>query len=270
MKLSISNIAWNDPFDEDIIGILKTAGVQGIEIAPTKIWPDWQGMDVPGAAKVREQVQRHGFSVPALQAVLFARPELMMFASDESRDRTHEHLCRVADVAAALGATAVVFGAPRNRDPLELENDEAFGVAVDFFSRVGAYYESRKTVLCIEANPPQYACRFITDSDQAAALVAAVDSAGVGLHLDAACMAMAGEDPVASVEKHMSTIKHFHISEPDLAGFASPKIAHRAIADVLRANGYSGWASIEMRPQEDAAVGVRQALEFACATYLGY
>ena len=268
MKLSVSNIAWCDPFDEEIMGILKTAHVKGIEVAPTKLWPDWQGMDEPAAILIKEKFMHYGFSVPALQSVLFGKPELMIFKSDESREQTYQHLCRVADVAAGLGAQVVVFGSPGNRDPLGIEDDEAFQVGAKFFRRVGSYFYNRGIALCIEANPPQYGCRFITDSQQAADFVQAVDSPGVGLHLDAACMVMAGEDPVASVSKHMSAIKHFHISEPELGGFSSPKIPHKAIAETLQTGGYPNWVSIEMRPQEDAIAGVRCALDLVSETYL--
>ena len=268
MKLSVSNIAWVDPFNEEIMGVLEKAHVKGIEVAPTKIWQDWKGMDEPDAMRVKDKIMRHGFSVPALQAVLFGKPGLMIFKSDESREQTYQHLCRVADVAAGLGAQVVVFGSPGNRDPLDLEDDEAFQIGVEFFRRVGSYYYTRDVALCIEANPPQYGCRFITDSQQAADFVQAVASPGVGLHLDAACMAMAGEDPVASVKKHMAAIKHFHISEPELGGFSCPQVPHEAIAEALLTGGYRNWISIEMRPQEDVAAGVRCALDFVSETYL--
>ena len=39
MKLAISNIAWDRHDDLTIFEMLRKFGVQGVEIAPTKIWP---------------------------------------------------------------------------------------------------------------------------------------------------------------------------------------------------------------------------------------
>ena len=40
MKLSISNIGWSQDNDETIYELMKKYDYQGIEIAPTRIFPD--------------------------------------------------------------------------------------------------------------------------------------------------------------------------------------------------------------------------------------
>ncbi len=38
MKLAISNLAWDRGDDFEIAGLLRSMGINGVEIAPTKIW----------------------------------------------------------------------------------------------------------------------------------------------------------------------------------------------------------------------------------------
>ena len=40
MRLAISNIAWDVSEDDDIIGLLKRYGVDAIDVAPGKYFPD--------------------------------------------------------------------------------------------------------------------------------------------------------------------------------------------------------------------------------------
>ena len=41
MNLAISNLAWDSKSENSLLKKLKNLGVQGIEIAPTKIWATW-------------------------------------------------------------------------------------------------------------------------------------------------------------------------------------------------------------------------------------
>ena len=41
MKLSISNLAWQDVSIKDIGPRLSAIGLNGIEMAPTKVWADF-------------------------------------------------------------------------------------------------------------------------------------------------------------------------------------------------------------------------------------
>ena len=50
MKLAVSNIAWDDVEQSAILAQLPALGVAGVEIAPTKLWPDWLGADPVAAA----------------------------------------------------------------------------------------------------------------------------------------------------------------------------------------------------------------------------
>jgi len=40
MKLAISNIAWQDTDEKEIFDIMRRLDIKGLEIAPTRLFPD--------------------------------------------------------------------------------------------------------------------------------------------------------------------------------------------------------------------------------------
>jgi sugar phosphate isomerase/epimerase len=164
--------------------------------------------------------------------------------------RTHLDLC--AEIALSLGATRLVFGAPKNRLPGTLSRGAAFVSAVDFFREVGDAYHRQGVVLCLEPNPPQYGCEFITTTSEAARLVEAVRSPGFRLHLDTACMMLAGDDATICISQNARLLSHFHVSEPSLAPFCSSSPVHAAALNTLQKVKYEGYIVLEMRAGDPA------------------
>jgi D-psicose/D-tagatose/L-ribulose 3-epimerase len=267
MKLTVSNIAWSAPLDAEAADLLQSMNLHAIEVAPTRLWPAWEGATLSAGEAFRQSLRHGQFSIPSLQAILFAKPAAKLFGTEAERASLVEHLRFCADLANALGATSLVFGAPKNRDRGSLSWDAAFQSARDLFVQVGPYYESRNVYLCLEANPPQYGCNFITDSKQAGELVRAVDSPGFRLHLDTACMLLAGEDIPAAIRANYDLVQHFHISEPNLGTFDAPVIDHAAVANCLHSLGYAHWLSLEMREAAEPMRALAEALRYVTATY---
>jgi sugar phosphate isomerase/epimerase len=126
-------------------------------------------------------------------------------------------------------------------------------------------------VLCLEPNAPQYNCDFITNAADGIELVEKVNNPGFGLHLDTACMALAGDDLAESVRRAIGVLDHFHISSPMLELVERrDDVDHAAAAQALRDIAYDKLISIEMRPGDRGTnvARVEAAVKFAQATYL--
>jgi sugar phosphate isomerase/epimerase len=212
-------------------------------------------------------VESAGLVVSSLQSILFQRPELQLFGSDWDRQRMQEHLCHCASLAADLGASCLVLGAPKNRNRGDLSEDDAFNIAAEFFRETGAYYADRGVCLGFEANPVQYGCNFATESKTAAQLVRTVNSKGFGLHLDIACMHLAGEDPVQAIRGNIDILSHFHASEPFLGSFGTPSASHELVARTLKEAHYHGWVALEMRAGESPLPALEAAAAYVCKIY---
>lgn len=261
MKLAISNIAWEVHNDMSLLAELSKLGVQGIEVAPSKIWPQWQGATEAAAQQYRKFMQEHGFTIPSMQAILFGKPELQVF--DKTTHAAFlEHVKLLADIAAALGAKVLVFGAPKNRKRGQLSIQDAMAQASDLLRRMGEICHANGCCIGLEANPAEYACDFITNVADARQLVDMIDHPGVQLHLDVAGMHMCGGN-VAEVIQSAGEICHFHISEPMLAPIADGVVDHASAAAALKASAYPHWLSIEMKqvePQSLLLDSVKQAI----------
>jgi D-psicose/D-tagatose/L-ribulose 3-epimerase len=270
MKLAISNIAWLNEEEADVAELLRNLGVKYVEIAPTKKWGEPIHVSEDDIDSYRMFWSQYGIEVVAFQSILFAHPELKLFESESNRNATKEYLKDFVKLAGNMGAKRMVFGSPKNRQLGESSYEQAVEDAVPFFTEIADEASNNDVVFCIEPNAPQYNCDFVTNAQQGIDLVAVVSKPGFGLHLDIACMALAGDDITTSIKNAGSNVKHFHISSPMLEQVEERSdVDHKAAADALKSIDYDGFVSIEMRPGNpgEALERVKKAVLFAQKVY---
>lgn len=268
MKLAGSNIAWPNGVaaDELAAEILVRHGATGVELAPGKCWPDPIAASKTEALAVRDWWEGRGLQIVAFQALLFGRPDLVLFGEPAARQALAAHLDRLSQLAAWVGAKTLVFGSPKNRLRGNRSLDDVLPTAVEFFRQAGDCAASHGVVIGIEANPAEYGGDFVTHLHYAVALVKLVASPGFGLHLDTGGMTLTGED--LSVLDDVAPI-HFHISDPNLTAIGEGyEERHRLYARQLKLCQYDGWRSIEMRQlASDWPSSLERAIQFSQAVY---
>lgn len=265
MKLAISNIAWPGDALGHAIDLAVELGLDGIELAPYNLFGGW---DVPEheIRAVRTRIEDAGLVCPALQGILFNAPDVALFDCGDTRRSLAAQLHCVARMAGVLGAKACVFGAPKQRDPGDLPADESWAIARDFFRDIGPVFADRGSALAIEANARAYACRFLTTTAEAVRFVAEVGTPGIGLQIDTGTLFLEGEDPdILNAAAPLAV--HAHVSEPQLQPIGSSDLDHSPVAAALKASGYDGVLSIEMRAVDDWQAAVRHAVGFVRNTY---
>jgi D-psicose/D-tagatose/L-ribulose 3-epimerase len=250
IRLAVSNIAWDPSEDDDVAAVLRREGVTGVEIAPTK-WRE-HPLDATAAeiSAYRRYWNERGFAISSMQALLFGRPDLELFGS--TRRQLAEHLSRIVELGAGLGARALVFGSPKNRRRGTLSVPGAMASAAEFFQEIGELAAQHGVVVAIEANPPEYGCDFVTRTSDAVELCRLIASPGIGVNGDLGGITMSGDDPRGAIEEARGCLAHVHASEPNLAELGAGA-DHAAAAEALREIGYDGWISIEMREVAKAA-----------------
>jgi len=251
VKFAFSNIAWPAEQNDAVAKILVAAGATGVEVAPTKLWPRPLEVSDSQIDDCRRAWADRGLMIVAAQALLFGRPELTIFESGEKRRQTREHLAGIIRVCARLGAEALVFGSPKNRSIAACAPSEVHETAVEFFRDLGRLAQDAGTHVVLEAIPRENGADYLLSAAEAIALVRDADQPGFRLHLDTACMSLAG-DPIASTfEAGRTLLRHFHVSEPGLAAIGtSGRVNHEVYAKSLAALGYPHWVSIEMRDSD--------------------
>lgn len=250
MNLAFSNIAWPPEQDDAVAAALRAEGVTGLEIAPTTLRPDPTMLSADECRTIRRRWQERGLPIVAAQSLLFGRPDLVLFETAAARAATLDYLKQIVTVCAQLGAESLVFGSPKNRRRGDLPLAEAQSIAVDFFRELAVAATDAGTCLVLEANPPEYGADYVTHAAEALALVRAVDRPGLRLHLDTACMTLAGDD-LQSLGDCGPWLRHFHVSEPNLAAVGPAGIVDLVpFAAALRRWRYDRWVSVEMRRPE--------------------
>lgn len=269
MRLAISNIAWAADQEAAAADLLVELGVEGVEVAPTRVWPHPLEVSDADLRAYRGFWERRGIAIVALQALLFEKPGLRIFQDAREREEAIEYLSGIIRLAGQLGARALVFGSPKNRRVDSLPGETVRPLALDFFGRLAEVAAKHSCVFCIEPNPACYGCDYVTHARDGLELVRQVHHPSFGLHLDAAGMSLSA-DPVEEVFRQArGWWHHFHISEPFLAPVGEGSTPHGVFAERLRACRYDGWTSIEMKPASQGPFQdhVGRALAFARQTY---
>ena len=267
IRLSVSNLAWDDAIKGEALARLAALGVQGVEVAPTRI-ADWDELTPARLRAYRNELEAAGLRASSLQAVFFNRPGAQLLGDAAGFAAMLEHTRKVAAIAAELGAEVAVFGAPRNRLRGDLSPDEATSLAAERLRVLGDAVAEADLFLGIEPVPPVYGGDFLTTAGEVIGMVRTTDHPWVRVHLDTGCVKLGGDRIDDAVREALPFLVHFHAAEPQLAGFSAPQADHAAAAAALRDVGYGRWIAIEMRePPSDALAEVETAVSFVQRTY---
>ena len=228
---------------------MNEAGFSGLEIAPTRVFPEKPYSDLNMARNWSQDLfENTGFSVSSMQSIWYGRQE-KIFATASERKILIEYTKKAIDFAESIGCRNLVFGCPRNRN---MPDDTDFSIAVNFFREIGDYAAEHHTVVGMEANPPIYNTNFINTTEQAISLIQQVGSNGFKLNLDLGTM-IYNQENISIFKGRADLINHVHISEPGLKRIIERSL-HREIADFLKENQYKGFVSIEMGRQDNLEV----------------
>lgn len=245
MKLSISNIGWTAEQDPQMYENMRRLGYTGLEIAPTRIFPENPYEKLDEAKSWAEELHScYGFTVPSMQSIWYGRTE-QIFGTQDEFDALVDYTKKAIDFASAIHCKNLVFGCPRNRNIPQNGDPE---VGIRFFKILGDYAASQGTVIGMEANPPIYNTNYVNDTASALALIRAVDSEGFKLNLDAGTM-IHNEESTSLLTGNVHLINHVHISEPMLKPIEK-RTLHRELEEILLAEDYQGFVSIEMGKTE--------------------
>lgn len=269
MRLAISNIAWDTSEDEDIAKLLKQYGVDAIDVAPGKYFPDPKNTSAADIARVRHWWQNHGIEIGGMQALLFGTTGLNLFGSNDTQTAMLEHLEAVCRIGAGLGATKLVFGSPKNRDCSALSSEVARDIAIRFFRRLGDIASRHGVVVCLEPNPPCYGANFMINSADTASIVVAVAQPAIRMQLDTGALNINGEEPATVVQNNVTLIGHIHASEPNLVPLGEGGTDHAKVAACLRERLPEHIVSIEMlaTKNESHLASIERALGVAIWHY---
>ena len=253
MKRAISNIAWAAEYDDVVYPLMKKYGYEGLEIAPTRIFPENPYGQLTEAKQWAEDLrQQYGFAVCSMQSIWFGKTE-KLFGRRQEQEALLSYTKAAVDFAAAVGCKNLVFGCPKNRVLPDNADFAKRQEGIAFFQAAGTYAKQKQTAIGMEANPPIYNTNYINTTQEALALIRETNTEGFGLNLDVGTM-VENSEHVEILEGMVQYINHVHISEPHLAPIVMSeqrRSFHYELSSFLKENQYQGYISIEMGKTED-------------------
>lgn len=269
MRLAISNIAWDVSEDPAVAQLLGKFGIDAIDVAAGKYFPDPAKAKDEGIANLKRWWADHGIKITGMQALLFGTTGLNVFGEKNSQQAMLDHLRAVCRIGAGLGATRLVFGSPKNRDRSGLSDAQALEQAVNFFRRLGDAAQEHGVIVCLEPNPTRYGANFMTNSAETTHVVNAVDHDAIRMQFDTGALTINGESPEAVLESSARLIGHVHASEPDLVPLGDGGTNHLLIHKTLLQHLPEHVVSIEMlaTKEEPHLLSIGRALSCAVECY---
>lgn len=216
MRLAISNLAWTlDQSVEDLDQILQKYNVRDIEIAPSK-------------ENYQEVIKDR--NVVSMQSILFGCNENIFGTFDETR-KVEECLERTIEVARQLECSHLVFGCPRNRKLITIDDstvaeDLQYSHAMKFFRQLCDKNED--IVIGFEPVSERYNCNFIKDFREAVKFVKKVNRDNFKVNLDLANI-YDSHVTFHEVKRDIKYVSHIHVSETDLSEIRSSEILRKLI-----------------------------------------
>ena len=246
MKVSISNLAWDNYDSEKINNFLKEQKYSGLEIAPSVLFPEQTYEHINDAKNWKDNIyQNYGFEISSMQSIWYGRKE-NIFNSKEERDILFEYTKKAIDFASSIGCYNLVFGCPKNRNINNNPYNEKD--IMEFFKSICDYSESKKVYINLEANPKIYNTNFINYTKEAFDFVKKVNHNFFRVNLDLGTM-IENSESLDVVSENIDLIRHIHISEPFLKAIERRNI-HFELREILKEKKYNGFVSIEMGKQD--------------------
>ena len=254
MKLSISNIAWKSEYDDEMYGYLESQGFSGLEIAPTRVFPDNPYDHLKDAQSFALKLHEHyGLEISSMQSIWYGRSECI-FGTSKDRRLLIDYTKKAIDFAAMLSCGNLVFGCPKNRNIPEGFADYK-QIAIDFFYEIAGYAEAAGTVIALEPNPSIYGTNFINTTAEAFEFVKTLNIAGLRVNIDFGTIINNSEE-FSNIADNIELVNHIHISEPNLT-----PITERGVHSEMRNLIYSRFLSIEMAAADNIET-VKQIMRY--------
>lgn len=245
MKLSISNIAWDEKISNEILSYISQKKFSAIEIAPTVYIKENPYDNINEIVKITKELKDiYNLEISSMQSIWFGKTGNIF--NKEDADILLDYTKKAIDFASAINCKNLVFGCPKNRNIPEDKKEEDI---VYFFKELGEYALSKNTIVAIEPNPTIYNTNFINTTEEAFNFVKLIDSKGIKVNVDFGTIIENKED-IDLVINNLSLVNHIHISEPYLETIKERDI-HKVFKEKLIKNNYDGYISIEMKKHEN-------------------
>ena len=237
MRLSMSNLAWNTEDSQNVYEYLCRKNFTGIEIAPTKLFPESPYTKTDDAISYFDDLKtNYNIEVSSIQSMWYGQTG-NIFNSVQERLFLQNYTFLAVDFASKIRCKNLVFGNPKARNKGDNhKKNEVF----DFFRTISDYAHKQDTCIALEPNPTIYGTDFINTTKQAFDFCRESGCKHLRVNIDLGTI-IYNNEPFNIIEKNLDLVNHIHISEPYLK-----KIKKRDIHKKLKNLDFDKYVSVEM------------------------
>lgn len=244
MKIGMNLLLWTGHVTEEHVPVLKAlkeTGFDGVEV------PVFDPSDVSHYAGLARILDDLGLERTAV-ALIPDEAHSPVSPDAAARAAGVDHLSRVIDCCAALGAQSLVgpwfqpLGVFTGEGPTEAELDRCAGV-----HRQVAQAARDAGLACALEPLNRFECYLLNTCEQSSAYLERLGEAGFGILYDTFHANIEEKDPLGALRTAYCKghVNHVHISENDRG---TPGRGHAPIRETIaavKAMGYDGWLTIE-------------------------
>jgi sugar phosphate isomerase/epimerase len=247
MKFAICNETFEGDSQREGLRLAKELGYTGVEVAPFTLGTYAEEISDEARRGYRAMVEDLGMEVIGLHWLLAKTSGFHLTTEDEGvRAKTADYLRRLIGLCFDLGGGVMVLGSPAQRNFVApMTHAQASANAVDVLRRIVPDLEGAKVRLAIEPLGPQEG-NFLNHASDARAMIEAIGSPWVQLHLDVKAMSSEGVPIETLIRDNADLMIHFHANDPNKLGPGMGEVDQVPIFQALHDVGYCGWVSVEV------------------------
>ena len=247
MRYAICNETFVDWPLERACAAAAEAGYAGLELAPFTLGPRPAELSAAERLRIADTVRAAGLECVGLHWLL-ARTEGLHVTSPDAaaRKAAVAHLGALAALCRDLGGRVLVFGSPQQRSLVAGTTPrEALDRLRGVFTELVPALEATGTVVALEPLAPSET-DVLNTAAGTRAVIAAIGSPHVRLHLDVKAMSSEAEPIPAVIRASAADLEHFHANDANLRGPGFGAVDFGPIFSTLAEVDYRGWVSVEV------------------------
>ena len=247
MKYAICNETFEGSSHREGLELARELGYIGVEVAPFTLGLDAREISKQTRRDYRSIVEDIGMTIIGLHWLLAKTHGFHLTTQDASvRAKTADYFKCLIELCSDLGGDVMVLGSPLQRNFVPpMTHEQAMANAVDVIQQFVPELENSNIRLAIEPLGPQEG-NFLNHASQARAMIQAIDSPNVRLHLDVKAMSSEGPAIELIVRENADLVIHFHANDPNKLGPGMGQVDQAPIFKALSDIRYSGWISVEV------------------------
>jgi sugar phosphate isomerase/epimerase len=214
-NLGVSSLGWEPDEDTQVIDVLLEAGIQFIDLVPTK-YLSWDCDSITDTTtRIRKKWLESGIRIRAVQSLFYGAGP-MNILSREDWPAILMHFGKVFSVTKGLGGDRVVFGSPANRQKGGLTPSDANQLAIEFFEILAGRASEHECLVLFEPNPEAYNCDFVNTTFESFGIVEAVNHSNLRTQLDLGTVYYNEENLDSILHSGINNIGYVHLATKQL------------------------------------------------------